>query len=335
MSLTVRNRKILWSRAGNQCAFPGCKQQLVELDEDVGSDVVVGEEAHIVPRSPNGPRSCDWNREEELDSYRNRILLCPKHHKFVDCAPEIYTKQCMIEMKNVHEWRIASHRRSAESLQSAGVTLSGATGQAVQAWNVGESLVVSDSYGSPPILLAHDHWLAGGIRIGQLLDAGDIHWLFDSSEAEPDIEYWPSGSKFYIVQTAHLYDENRFAPFVKHEFDLTKVPATSRVELLLEADPAAVAEIPSLVNEIWSIDQYDRSGGLEFLLLRLWRAGLTDPGQVCEEFRKLQSAKWYDGAMAELVTSMTRELGLVERTKENDWGSCSFVMRPKSMNQAA
>ena len=237
--MTVRDRKILWSRAGNQCAFPGCKQQLVELDEDVGSDVVVGEEAHIVPRSRNGPRSCDWNREKKLDPYRNRILLCPKHHKFVDRAPEIYTKQCMIEMKSAHEWRIATDRRSAESLRSVGVTLSGVTGQAVQVWNAGESLIVVDSYGSPPILLAHDHWRAGGIRIGQLLDAGDIHWLFDSSEAEPEIEYWPSGSKFYIVQAAHLYDENRSLPFVKHEFDLTKPPATSRVELLLDADPAA------------------------------------------------------------------------------------------------
>ncbi len=56
-----------------------------------------------------------------------------------------------------------------------------------------------------------------------------------------------------------MHDENRFAPFVKHEFDLTKVPALSKVELLLNVDPSLVAGIPVLVKEIWSIDRGDYS----------------------------------------------------------------------------
>ena len=43
-----------------------------------------------------------------------------------------------------------------------------------------------------------------------------------------------------------MYNENRFAPFVKHEFDLTKGPALSKVELLLNIDPSLVAGIPML-----------------------------------------------------------------------------------------
>ena len=78
MSITAKNRKILWARAGNQCAFPGCRQGLVEKVQGVGSDIVVGEEAHIVPRRRNGPRGCELNHEEEVDSYSNIILLCPK-----------------------------------------------------------------------------------------------------------------------------------------------------------------------------------------------------------------------------------------------------------------
>lgn len=321
MSLTVRDRKILWSRAGNRCAFPGCRQELVEKNEDGGSDVIVGEEAHIIPRSRNGPRSCNWNREDNLDSYDNRIILCPKHHKFVDGSPEIYTKQCMIDMKSSHEWRVAASRRSAEELSSVGITQFGVIGQAVQLWNVGDSRVVVNSYGSPPIPLPCGHWRASGVRIGQLLGTGDVHWLFDSSEADPDIEYWPTDSSFNIVQTVYLYDENRSAPFIKHEFDFTTAPVASKVELLLEADSESTAGIPDLLKEIWSIDHYDYGGGLEFLLLRLWRAGLSDPERVLEEFRGFKSAKWYDGAVAELVMSLTSELRLVQRARANHQGT--------------
>ena len=146
----------------------------------------------------------------------------------------------------------------------------------------------------------------------------DVHWLFNSSEAEPDIEYWLSASKFHVVQEVYLYDENRFTPFVKHEFDLTKVPALSKVELLLNVDPSLVAGIPVLVKEIGSIDREDHSGRLGVLLFRLWRAGLSDPDRVCEEFRGFKAAKWYDGEWAELVTSMTMELDLAQRAKANN-----------------
>ena len=159
---------------------------------------------------------------------------------------------------------------------------------------------------------------AAGARVGQLHANEDVHWLFNSSEAEPDIEYWLSDSKFHVVQDVYLYDENRFAPFVKHEFDLTKVPALSKVGLLLNANPSLVAEIPVLVKEIGSIDREDHSDRLGGLLFRLWRAGLSDPDQVCEEFRGFTAAKWHDGGMAEWVMSMTMELDLAQRAKANN-----------------
>ena len=318
MSLTAKARKILWARAGNQCAFPGCKQHLVEKDAGVGADIVVGEEAHIVPRSRNGPRGRKWNHEEELDSYSNRILLCPKHHKFVDGAPEIYTKECLIDMKSAHQWRVADDQRSAEELRGVGVTIPGVIGLSAHVWHLADSIIAVESYGSPPIRLDHDHWRAAGVRISQFHANKDPHCLFESSEAELDIEYWLSDSKFHVVQEAHLYDENRFAPFVKHEFDLKKMPALSTVELLLNVDPSLIAGIPVLVKEIRSIDRDDNSERLDVLLFRLWKAGLSDPGRVCEEFRRFKAAWWYDGAMAEEVTSMTKELGLVQRAKANN-----------------
>ncbi len=315
MGISVKNRKILWTRAGNQCAFPGCRQDLVEQVQDDGHDIVVGEEAHIVPRSRKGPRGSEPIPQEGVHSYTNIILLCPTHHKIVDKKPQIYTKQYMIDIKSAHEHRVRLNRLSDEYLLEVAAAIPGALGQAVNCWQIGGSIVVIYSYGSPPVRMNHDRWRAAGVRIGQLHATEGVHWLFDSSEAEPDIEYWPSDSKFYVVQETFLYDEKRFAPFVKHEFDLTKVPALSQVELLLDADPSLVVKIPDIVKEIGAIDRDDYSDRLDVLLCQMWRAGLSAPVRVCEEFRRFKGAWWCSGATSEGVTSMSKELALVQRAK--------------------
>ena len=315
MGISAKDRKILWTRAGNQCAFPGCRQDLVEKVQDDGHDIVVGEEAHIVPRSRKGPRGCEPIPQEGMDLYTNIILLCPTHHKIVDKAPEIYTKQCMIDMKSAHEHRVRLNRLSDGYLLEVAATVPGALGQAVNCWQIGGSIVVIYSYGSPPVRLDNDHWRAAGVKIGQLHATEDVHWLFESPEAEPDIEYWPSDSKFYVVQETFLYDEKRLTPFVKHEFDLTRVPALSQVELLLDADPSLVVKIPDIIKEIGSIDRGDHSDRLDVLLFQMWRAGLSDPIRVCEEFRRFKGAWWCSGATSEGVTSMSKELALVQRAQ--------------------
>ncbi len=87
----------------------------------------------------------------------------------------------------------------------------------------------------------------------------------------------------------------RFAPFVKHEFDLIRVPALSQVELLLDADPSLVVKIPDIVKEIGTIDRGDYGDRLDVLLFQMWRAGLSDPVRVCEEFQRFKGAWWYSG----------------------------------------
>ena len=130
-----------------------------------------------------------------------------------------------------------------------------------------------------------------------------------------DIEYWPSDSKFYVVQETFLYDKKRFAPFVKHVFDLIRVPALSQVELLLDADPSLVVKIPDIVKEIGTIDRGDYGDRLDVLLFQMWRAGLSDPVRVCEEFQRFKGAWWYSGATSQVVTSMLKELALVQRAQ--------------------
>ena len=183
----------------------------------------------------------------------------------------------------------------------------------VNNWEIGDSVVVVYSYGSPPIQLNHDHWRAAGVNLGQIIPGEDVHWLFDSSEADPEIEYWPSTTKLNIVQETFLYDEGRFVPFARHEFDLSITPAPSRVELLLAPDPSLVREIPNIVQQLQSIEYEDNGDRLYKLLFQLWKAGLSEPVRICKELRQLSGSSWYDGGNAEAVISMTKELSLVQR----------------------
>lgn len=55
MAITDRTRKVLWAKAGGRCSM--CATQLVTDAFETDDPSVVGEEAHIVARSPNGPRA--------------------------------------------------------------------------------------------------------------------------------------------------------------------------------------------------------------------------------------------------------------------------------------
>jgi hypothetical protein len=103
MALTDRERRVLWTRAGNRCAM--CRTRLVdESAEDASSSpgTVVGDEAHIVARSPGGPRAGQIP-SSQLDTYDNMILLCKIDHKRVDDNPSHYTSDRLRQIKLDHE----------------------------------------------------------------------------------------------------------------------------------------------------------------------------------------------------------------------------------------
>ena len=102
MSITDRDKKILWARAGNSCSYRYggeiCDKELVMAD---GKDVVVSEECHIIGKKPNTARYIkDF---PERDSYSNLILLCRNHHKLVDDNPGKYPVELLRDMKVEHE----------------------------------------------------------------------------------------------------------------------------------------------------------------------------------------------------------------------------------------
>jgi hypothetical protein len=115
MAISDKARKILWGRSGNLCTF--CQQLLVVDKTEANPESVVGDEAHIVSKSPDGPRGhielkCDH------DAYENFILLCKVHHKMVDDQPETYTFGCLLLLKSMHEFWVEQQLSGSQSKTS-------------------------------------------------------------------------------------------------------------------------------------------------------------------------------------------------------------------------
>lgn len=86
MSYKQSTLKKLWAASGNQCGFPDCSQEVVDLREGE----VIGEICHIRAQSEGGPRYDPGLSDDEVDTYSNLILLCPTHHTYIDKNPGDY-----------------------------------------------------------------------------------------------------------------------------------------------------------------------------------------------------------------------------------------------------
>lgn len=120
MAISDKDRKILWARSGNQCAF--CRCELV-MKSEAGDDSIIGEECHIVARSSDGPRGDELISIAQLDSYGNLILLCRNHHGVIDNQPNIYTVEVLKKMKSWHEKRIQKSLQHKEKNKKTGIIL--------------------------------------------------------------------------------------------------------------------------------------------------------------------------------------------------------------------
>ena len=103
MSISEKDLKLLWSRSGGMCAFPSCKQRLTVDSSTSYQFHVIGEQAHIVARSEDGPRGSSRLTLEERDSYANSILLCPTHHSLIDKNTCDFPAERLYKMKINHE----------------------------------------------------------------------------------------------------------------------------------------------------------------------------------------------------------------------------------------
>lgn len=102
MAVPLADQTKLFARSGNLCAFDGCGRILVAHESD-GRPVLLGEIAHIVGESPNGPRGTSSMTTAERNRYENLLVLCNVHHQLVDSAPNTYSVERLRAMKADHE----------------------------------------------------------------------------------------------------------------------------------------------------------------------------------------------------------------------------------------
>ncbi len=88
--------KRLCATSHNQCAFPGCNQELYF------EDASLGQICHIKGENPSSARYDEKQSSEDRQSFSNLILLCPNHHKIIDDNPNKYTTEFLYNMKEKH-----------------------------------------------------------------------------------------------------------------------------------------------------------------------------------------------------------------------------------------
>ena len=123
MSISDQTRKVLWTRAHDRCAFPGCSQTLTlnEVNTSTGERyiTVVGEQAHIRSPKPGGPRHDPEFDQHKLDDYQNLILLCSTHHTQIDANDGVgYDVDTLIKMRRKQE-QYQDHRDRIEKVVRA------------------------------------------------------------------------------------------------------------------------------------------------------------------------------------------------------------------------
>ena len=97
-AISKKKIKALFARTGNQCAYRGCTEQLVDPDNEPLADI-----CHIEAAGKSGARYNPKMTEEERCSLENLIVLCPNHHRRIDRKPALYDVECLKKMKSDHE----------------------------------------------------------------------------------------------------------------------------------------------------------------------------------------------------------------------------------------
>ena len=93
--------KMLFGFAGARCSMCRTKLTLNATEKDKAAQI--GEIAHIIGSSEDGPRGDGNFPKEKLDDYENLILLCPTCHKKIDKQPNSYSPSDLREIKINHE----------------------------------------------------------------------------------------------------------------------------------------------------------------------------------------------------------------------------------------
>ena len=102
--ISEKTAKIIWTRAGGLCSFPQCSKLLIVTPENQSDPLaVIGEIAHIVSHSDEGPRGEELFRGLDRDGPENLLLLCTEHHSLIDQLRQSYPASRLYQFKEDHE----------------------------------------------------------------------------------------------------------------------------------------------------------------------------------------------------------------------------------------
>ena len=105
MAVSSRVKIMLALNSGGICAYPGCGVQLVvEREED--KDFHIGEAAHIYGENPGSARYDESMTDDQRNSLRNLVYLCPTVHVRIDKDVDNWPPQKLQKMKVNHEMKI-------------------------------------------------------------------------------------------------------------------------------------------------------------------------------------------------------------------------------------
>lgn len=90
--------KVLWGKSGGKCAK--CKTDII-IERNETNPYPIAEMAHIAGLNTGSARYDMM--DDERNSVKNIILLCPTCHKIIDRDPEEYTVSKLKEIKKEHE----------------------------------------------------------------------------------------------------------------------------------------------------------------------------------------------------------------------------------------
>lgn len=96
----------LFAGAAGRCSI--CKTELFV------EDVKIGEMAHIIAKSKDGPRGAK-PLDGHINGYENLILLCPNDHTVVDGNPDAYPRHRLLDLKRQHEEWVQSSLRDVST----------------------------------------------------------------------------------------------------------------------------------------------------------------------------------------------------------------------------
>ncbi len=96
-------RRKLFLLSGNECAFPNCKNVLIDAN-----GTMIGDVAHICAAEPDGPRFSQKMSNDERRSFDNLLLLCVSHHRQVDGKNSDVTVKELKKIKKKHEARFGA-----------------------------------------------------------------------------------------------------------------------------------------------------------------------------------------------------------------------------------